>query len=133
MLKLTYTEKGFYLELLTDLLEEWLANRVLLCLRAATSIYVEPSTASFLLPANSSCLKELKALQQDNDEILELIDSDPEDICSADRDNLEISLQGTWLTSSEDSEEGIFVCQLTPRAELLLSQLWQAANLEASV
>lgn len=125
MLKLTYTEKGFYLELLTDLLEEWLANRVLLCLRAATSIYVEPSTASFLLPTNSTCIKELKALKQDNDEILELIDSD--------RDNLEISLQGTWLTSTEDSEEGIFVCQLTPRAELLLSQLWQAANLEASV
>jgi hypothetical protein len=125
MLKLTYTEKGFYLELLTDLLEEWLANRVLLCLRAATSIYVEPSTASFLLPTNLTCLKELKTLQQDNDEILELIDSD--------RDCLEISLQGTWLTSTEDSEEGIFVCQLTPRTELLLSQLWQAANLEASV
>lgn len=125
MLKLTYTEKGFYLELLTDLLEEWLANRVLLCLRAATSIYVEPSTAGFLLPTDSTYLKELKALQQNNQEILELL--------SCDRDWLEVSLQGTWLTSTEDSEEGIFVCQLTPRAELLLAQLWQASNLEASV
>jgi hypothetical protein len=125
MLKLTYTENGFYLELLTELLEEWLVSRVLVCLRAATSIYVEPSTASFLLPTDLPCLKELKVLTRENDEILNLIDSD--------RDCLEVSLQGTWLTTSEDSEEGIFVCQLSPHAELLLSQLWQAANLEASV
>jgi len=51
MLKLTYTENSFYLERLAGSLEEWVTARVMLALRAASSLWVESSTASFLLPA----------------------------------------------------------------------------------
>jgi hypothetical protein len=125
MLKLSYTENGFYLESLNESLEKWIAKRVLLCLRAATSIYVEPSTASFLLPVNLLYLRDLEALQVEHGEIIELTASDGEGI--------EVSLQGTWVTSQEDSDEGVFVCTLSDRAESFLYQLWQEAQIEASV
>ncbi|HHP7230308.1 MAG TPA: alr0857 family protein [Xenococcaceae cyanobacterium] len=121
MLKITYTENGFYLEHLTETLETWLAKRVLLCLRAATSIYAEPSTASFLLPEDAPYLEQLKTLHNSEGEIIELV---------ANEDNfLEVSLQGTWVTAEENSEEGVFVCTLSDRTESFLYQIWQEANI----
>ncbi len=63
MLKLTYTDNNFYIEPLSESLEDWLNIRVLLCLRAATSIYIEPSTASFLIPNNLPQWEDLRALK----------------------------------------------------------------------
>lgn len=40
MLKLTYTETSFHLECLTQSLEEWVAQRVILALRVGQSLYV---------------------------------------------------------------------------------------------
>ncbi|MEM9926593.1 MAG: alr0857 family protein, partial [Cyanobacteria bacterium P01_D01_bin.50] len=59
MLKLTYTENSFYLELLTQSVEEWIQARVILTLRVGQSLCVEPSTASFLLPVDLPGLGQL--------------------------------------------------------------------------
>lgn len=125
MLKITYTENGFYLEHLKETPEAWIAKRVLLCLRAATRIYVEPSTASFLLPEDLPYFDQLKTLQSGHGESIELIPNE---------DNfLEVCLQGTWVAAEEDSEEGVFICALCDRTEFFLYQLWQEANIGTTV
>lgn len=124
MLKLTYTDNNFSIEHLNEPLENWLNLRVVLSLRAATSIYVEPSTASFLIPQDLSCWEDLKTLQQENSQTIEINVSDAE--------HLEIILRGTWVTSEENSEEGVFVCALNKKAEILMIQLWQEAKKSAS-
>ena len=125
MLKITYTENGLYLEHLSESLETWLSQRVLICLRATASVYVEPSTASLLLQIYLPYFHDLEALEARNHNILEL------DIC--DDDSAEVSLQGTWVTTDEDSEEGIFVCKLGDRTEFFLYQLWKEGNLDTSL
>ncbi len=124
MLKITYTETGFHLEYLTESLETWVSKRTLVSLRAATSIYVEPYTASLMLRANLPYIKDLKTLTEDN-EIVELTACDDE--------YLEVSLQGTWVSSQENSEEGVFVCEMNPNTEFFLNKLWQEYQLGASV
>jgi hypothetical protein len=125
MLKITYTENGFYLEHLSESLETWLANRVLICLRATASIYVEPSTASLLLPIDLPYFRDLETLEDRSSNVLELY------IC--DDYSAEVSLQGTWVTTDEDSEEGIFVSSLDERTEFFLYQLWKEGNLDTSL
>lgn len=124
MLKLTYTDNDFYIERLSESLENWLNLRILLCLRSATSIYVESSTASFLILKDSPLWENLKVLQLENDQIIELNISDAE--------HLEISLKGTWVTSAQNSDEGVFICALSKKVEILLNQLWQEARISAS-
>ena len=125
MLKLTYTDNNFYVEHLSESLEDWLTKRVLLCLRAATSIYVEPSTASFLIPADLPYWTNLRTLQVEDGPTIELNTCDAE--------YLEVSLKGTWMTSKENSDEGVFVCVLGETTEMMLNQLWQDAQTNASV
>jgi hypothetical protein len=116
MLKLTYTENGFYLESLAQPLEEWVTARVILALRAGTSLCVEPSTASFLLPADMPQLRHLER-QQEGEEAIAL------SICDA--DYIEVSLQGTWMTSDSDGETGIFVTSMSYTVEFFLLKLWE--------
>ena len=125
MLKITYTENGFYLECLTDSLETWLANRVLVCLRATASVYVEPSTASLLLPLDLPYFGDLEAAKDRSSNLLELY------IC--DENSAEVSLQGIWVTSDEENEEGIFVCSLDEYTEFFLYQLWKEGNFDTSL
>ena len=126
MLKLTYTDNGFYLERLAQSLEIWVTTRVTLALRTATTLYIEPSTACFLLPADLSYLAELEELSDnDNTEILAL--------AVVDRDCVEVSLNGTWLSSEAEDEGGIFVTVMSDRTELLLEKIWQEAQAVATV
>ena len=120
MLKLTYTDNNFYLERLDDLLESWLHLRVVLCLRATTNIYIEPSTASFSIAKDLLNWKELNTLQLEHNQNIEINISDTE--------YLEISLGGTWVTSDNNSEEGVFITTLNMETELLLKQLWQESQ-----
>jgi len=120
MLKLTYTENGFYLELLNQSLEKWLKNRLLLSVRAATSFFVEPSSASFLIPANLKSLESLLKLQFENGEIMA--------IAPADDEFVEISLYGNWIAEHTNTQEGIFITTLSQRAEFFLLKLWQEAQ-----
>ena len=125
MLKITYASTGFYLEHLSDSIETWLVDRVLLCLRAATSIYVEPSTASVLLPGDIPIIQNIAALKEEYDGIVELTPCDEESV--------EFRLRGTWITTKEDSESGIFVSTLSDHVETSIYQLWQSANFGTSL
>lgn len=125
MLKLTYIENGFSLERLDVVLEDWVKTRVLVCVRACAPFYVEPTTASFLLPADLPNFGFLKAIEEEGTECLS--------IALVDTGYVEISLEGTWLTSEPNSEEGVFACLMSDRAELLISRLWLEAQLGASV
>jgi hypothetical protein len=126
MLKLTYTENGFNLEHLAQSLEDWATARVILALRSGTGFYAEPSTAAFLLPADLPYLSDLeKLVQKENGDSIELSFCDGEYV--------EVILQGTWLASVPDSEEGIFVTVMSQRTEFFLYQLWQEVQIGASV
>ncbi|OKH25512.1 hypothetical protein NIES593_03980 [Hydrococcus rivularis NIES-593] len=126
MLKLTYTENGFNLEHLDRSLEDWVTARVILALRSGTGFYAEPSTATFLLPADLPYLSDLeKLVDKENGDSIELSFCDGEYV--------EVILQGTWLASVPDSEEGIFVTVMSQRTEFFLYQLWQEVQIGASV
>ncbi|MGF1540902.1 MAG: alr0857 family protein [Pleurocapsa sp.] len=124
MLKITYIENGFYLEYLSESVATWMARRALVYLRAAISIYTEPSTACIIIPHDLAISGLLEKLQADG-EIIELT------FC--DEGYVEVSLLGTWVSSNQDSEEGIFVCDLSDRAETFLYKLWQKSQTGASV
>lgn len=126
MLKLTYIETGFHLELLAKSLEEWIAMRVILALRVGECICVEPSTASFLLPANSPGLDLLEAeVQRQETDIIAL--------SACDAEYVEVILKGTWLASDLESAEGVFVAVLSHSSEFFLLKLWHEAQISASV
>ena len=63
MLKLTYTDNKLSLDILKQSLEDWINTRVLVSVRSSTSIYIESSTASVLLPADSSAVAQLKNIE----------------------------------------------------------------------
>lgn len=126
MLKLTYTDNGFYLDYLRESLEGWVTNRVILAVRSGTSLYVEPSSAAFLVPLDLPYVEELLAAAKNSmGEILE--------ITACDAESIEVVLEGTWLGSDIASEEGLFVCHLSDRLEFLLYKLWQETQLSTSV
>ena len=123
MLKLTYTENGFYLERLAQPLEEWVTARVILALRAGTNLCVEPSTASFLLPVDMPQLRHLERHQEGEDAIA---------LSLCDAEYIEVSLKGTWMTSDIDGAEGIFVTSLNYAVEFFLIKLWEESQIRTS-
>ncbi|PPS43535.1 alr0857 family protein [Chroococcidiopsis sp. TS-821] len=126
MLKLTYLNNGFDLEHLTQPLEEWVAFRVILALSVGQHVSVEPSTASFLLPADLPGLNSLAVEAQ-------RLGEDIMTVCACDAEYIEVSLYGTWLAVNSETEEGIFVTNLYYVVEFLLFKLWQAAQVGATV
>ncbi len=140
MLKLTYTESGFYMERLAKSPEQLVALRVTLAMRVGQKIEVEPSSAAFLLPANLPDLSMLEAAVQKEEgeafgsRCVSLRDIKSSiDICIADDEFVEVSLGGTWITEYIGSENGIFITALSDWVELLLLKLWQATESDASV
>jgi len=127
MLKLTYTENSFYLELLTESVEEWIQARVILTLRVGQSLCVEPSTASFLLPVDLPGLAKLHTqVEQDNNhEVIELY--------ACDTEFLEVSLRGYWLSANAKSISGGFVTTMSHNTECFLHKLWLEARKSASL
>lgn len=122
MLKLTYTESGFYLEYVAQPLEDWVMARVMLALRVGTGFHIEPSTASFLLPANLPQLRHLERQQESEDAIA---------LSICDAEYVEVNLQGTWITSDSERETGIFVTSMSYPAEFFLFKLWQESQAHA--
>lgn len=119
MLKLTYTEDSFRLEYLAQPLEDWVTARVILALRAGTSLCVEPNTASFLLPADLPHLHHLERWQEKEDAIA---------LSVCDAEYVEVSLQGTWITSDSDGAEGIFVTSVSYAVGFFLLKLWEESQ-----
>ncbi len=126
MLKLTYTETGLSLEILEQPLEIWVNTWVLLTLRSGTALWVEPTTATFILPIDLPHIGELlNIVHEEIETSLELYLGDEEGI--------EVNLDGTWLSSNANAEEGVFVCGFSDRTEACLYRLWQASEHSASV
>lgn len=121
MLKITYTETGLHLEHLTQSLEEWTATRVVLSLRAGQRLFLESSTATVLIPAESNNLQVLVAQ-------LRREDSETIAIAPCDLDYVEVSLKGTWIASDPHSSEGVFVVSLSHLTEFLIFKLWEATQ-----
>lgn len=113
MLKLTYTENTFNLEVINETWETWVNTRVALALSAGTQICMKTTTAAFLLPAKSPHLGKLAKLAPEN-----MIE-----ICPGDASAVEVILRGIWLTSQSHNEDGVFVTSLSPSAELLLHKI----------
>lgn len=124
MLKLTYTETAVHLELVAQSLEEWVFSRVILSLRVGLRLLVEPSTASFLLPADLPGLPLLQSAAQ--------LETEGIALCVCDAEYIEVSLRGTWLAADEESAEGAFVAAMSDRTEFFLFKLWQEAQTCAS-
>jgi hypothetical protein len=125
MLKLTYTETGFRLERLAQSVEDWMTARVMLSVRAGWQICVGPSTASFLLPADLPGIDHLETeVRREDSEII--------DLCVCDAEYVEVSLRGTWVSTSAESDEGVFVVALSDRVEFFLFKLWQLSQTYAS-
>ncbi len=114
MLKITHIEDNFQLEVLSQSLEEWLGSRVLLSMRAKNPIFIEPITNSFLLKIDSHLLTTLE----------QNIKNDKVKVQNYDYEFVEVIIEGSWVSFSPRSEEGIFVSSLGEGAELILHQLW---------
>jgi len=123
MLKITYLEDGIYLEYLRESLKTWTDRRILVSLRAGANIYVKASIACLSLPADTPYFSDLRALQAR--EIIEVT------LC--DEEYVEVSFQGTWVTTHQDSEEGVFVCDLSNSHEFFIYKLWQESQIGSSV
>jgi hypothetical protein len=117
MLKLIYTEDSLLLEVINQPLEDWVMTRVILGLRTAESVHLEPTTASFLLSAH---LPNLSGLKQE----VQALNSDLIAVDLADNDTVEVILNGSWL-SGADENQGIFVTSLPYKLEFYLWKLWQ--------
>ena len=126
MLKLTYTDNSFYLECLTQSLEEWVAQRVILALRVSQTLRIEPTTASFLLPLDLPGVERLKTeVNRHDSKIMGLSNCDAE--------YLEVTLDGSWLCDGNDEAVGVFVTTMSYGAEFFLYKLWQESQVCASV
>jgi hypothetical protein len=116
MLKLTYLDNGFNLEIFPESLESWVNKRVLLALRSGTNIHIQATTAAFLVQTDFAHLSDF---------INQQIEENIAEICPSDGNFGEISLKGFWVTSDRESETGIFVTNLLPSVELLFHDLQQ--------
>ena len=126
MLKLTYIETGFYLEYLAKSLEEWVQGRVILALRVGETLCIEPTTASFLLPADLPGVETL-AVE------VKRLDLESVSLSVCDAEYIEVSIEGTWISSEADSTEGVFVAAMSHSIEFFLLKLWQDSQVSASV
>lgn len=126
MLKLVYTEADLQLERLPQSIEAFVAKRTVLALRLGQPIHVVPNRAAFLLPTD---LPEVLQLA----EALTHPDSGPGvELCPVDADYAEVSLQGIWIATDIQAEEGTFLTVLGDRAEGCIQHLWQVAQAQMS-
>lgn len=121
MLKFVYTDTSFHLERLAQALEELVTARAIVAMRVGQSLCIEPTTASFLLPADLPTLRDLEvqALREDGETIA---------VCVADAEYVEVSLRGTWIATDQETAEGVFVTSLCDRTEFFLLKCWQDAQ-----
>lgn len=130
MLKLNYTDLGLHMEHVTASVDVIVAQYVLVAMRLGTSMHVEQSRASFLMPADSIVLDQLQnVLRRDSDTtcVGEVA------IAPVDHAFVEISMSGTWMSESLDGDVGIFLTSFDPHTEYLLHQLWQETQRQTSL
>jgi hypothetical protein len=125
MLKLTYTEVGLHLDRMTGSVEKVVARRSVLAVRIGQSIFVQPGSASFLIPIDCVNLKAFKtAVKGESSRTI--------DLCKVDDDYYEVSIRGTWIASSNEAHEGMFVTMMNPQTELFVQHLWMVSQAQVS-
>jgi hypothetical protein len=125
MLKLTYTQSGLQLERVGASLEVLVAQRVLLALRTGETLHVEPGYAAFLLPDGISGLGQLEfAIKQEPS--LEI------SITSVNDGFVEVSLRGSWIATTVNAHEGVFIAALGDCTEFFLYKLWQKSQVQTA-
>ncbi|MEL6439448.1 MAG: alr0857 family protein [Cyanobacteria bacterium J06621_8] len=124
MLKITYLENDICLEHLSKSIKVWKSEISQLNARMTVEVFTESSTASLVFSANLPQLRQLTNIAK-KQQILEIMPCEQEYI--------EVSLSGTWIAETEDSEIGIFVCEMSSSCEFLLAQLWQDSKIIAPV
>jgi hypothetical protein len=140
VLKLNYSELGLFLEQVNVSLDNWLAQWVQLSVRTGQSVYLEPSRAAFLIPADLAALDQLRVMLAQGPEAQGPEAQGPEaqgpeaqgpedsvEIIPVDADTVEVNLQGFWIAQTIEADEGMFVVVLSDRLETLITHLWQAA------
>lgn len=123
MLKITYLEDEIYLEYLSESVKTWTDRRVLVSLGAGANIYIKASIACLTLAADVSNFSHLRSLEARG--IIE--------VTPCDEEYVEVSFQGTWVASHQNSEEGVFVCDLSNSNEFFIYKLWQESQIASSV
>ncbi len=125
MLKLTYTEVGLHLERIVGSVEQVVARRSILAVRVGQSICVQPGSASFLIPIDCVNLSEFKiAVKGESSRTI--------DLCKVDDDCYEVSIRGTWIASSNEAHEGMFVAMMHEVTELFVQRLWIVSQAQVS-
>ncbi|GAB4468860.1 MAG: hypothetical protein OHK0037_26730 [Elainellaceae cyanobacterium] len=119
MLKLTYTDADVYVEHLSTPIETAIAQRVTLSMRCGETLHVKPDYASFLISAHLPQLGQLQCLLTQQAGAIAL--------APADENWVEITIYGSWLSSSAHAHEGAFLAALPAATERLIYQLWQAS------
>jgi hypothetical protein len=114
MLKLTYTNDHANLQFLPTSLEEWINTRIKFYMRSGNPIFIIPETTSLLVSNDSSYLNHF----------IEIIDDKIIELVKIDEESTEVILQGVWVTSNLESDEGIFVTEMNERAEFFLSEVF---------
>ncbi|MEI6429655.1 MAG: alr0857 family protein [Pseudanabaena sp. ELA607] len=124
MLKITYTETGFYLETTNISLETFAQERLVLSLRTGQPFYSAKSHASLLVPIEippDLALLEAQGKQEEYGEVL---------FSQADQQYAEVSLSGIWLSTDAHAEAGIFAAELSPAMERYVCDLWYATTMQ---
>jgi hypothetical protein len=121
MLKIIYSETGIHLELIAVNHKQWIAERLKFAHSVGEPMQFGRQRATFLVP---SPLCEVTNI----DANLRNLGANTVTVNQCDLDYVEIELSGYWLSSQQDSAEGIFVGQQTDPAEFYLWQLWDAAG-----
>lgn len=126
MLKLSYTESGLHLERLSAPLEQMVQQRALLALRLAQPFHLEPSTASFLLVLDDPSWEELEGVLEAEENRRSTL------VTPVDEGLLEVTVEGTWVADTEETEDGTFVAALTDEAERFIYRLWVFTEAQVS-
>lgn len=125
MLKLIYTEDGLILESVTTSLETLVSQRLQLSLAARQPFYAEASTATLLLNLDGRDFKTLRSIvSRDKTQAI--------DASILEGDCVEVTLKGTWITDTPESESGIFLAVLSHESESLVANYWEISELQVA-
>jgi|GEM_PF-2745860 len=131
MLKFNYDKQGIILETVTDPIEEVVNRRVLLAVRTAQPIHLQPSFISLVVPSEVPELGILEAelAQIDCDTVFSCamlpnpLTKQTQPLDNVRRD-IEVIMRGVWLTHHPETEEGLFLTSLTSTIEKQIEELW---------
>jgi hypothetical protein len=122
MLKLIYLESSIYVEWLDTTVEELVATRKILAMSTGQNIWAESGYAAILVKVDPAQLAILQlAIASTNSP-----KSNDVSLSSADRDYLEVSFSGIWISNNLKSEvaEGVFVTDLGRYLEGNIYRIW---------